>query len=285
MNKVYACIDGLANTHAVIDWAAWAAQRMALPLEFLHALVRHPERAASADYSGAIGPDAQGSLLQDLSEQDAARSRQAIDAGRRLLASARQRAAGFGPMPMDARLRHGEFVATVAEIAADAALLVLGEHLHAQRQHRVHTEHHLERVIRAVDRPVLVAAAQAFDAPQRLVLAFDGQAGARRAVAALPHHPLCQGLPVLLAMAGPRTPAAQQLLEQARTDLAAAGKVVQTELLDGEPQQALPALVRAQGPALLVMGANGHPRWRQWIFGSTTATLLRLGEVPVLVLR
>lgn len=59
-------------------------------------------------------------------------------------------------MPLDARLRHGEFVATMAEMAADAALLVLGEHPHAQRQQLVHSEHHLERAIRAVDRPVLV---------------------------------------------------------------------------------------------------------------------------------
>ena len=178
---------------------------------------------------------------------------------------------------------------TVAEMAADAALLVLGEHPHPhphpQGQHLVHTEHHLERAIRPVDRPVLVASAQAFDAPQRLVLAFDGQAGARRAVAALPHHPLCQGLPVLLAMAGARTPAAQQQLEQARSDLAATGMAVQTELLDGEPQRVLPALVKARGPALLVLGANSHSRLRKWVFGSTTATLLRLGEVPVLVLR
>ena len=33
------------------------------------------------------------------------------------------------------------------------------------------------------------------------------------------------------------------------------------------------------------MGAYGHSRIRQWIVGSTTTTLLRLSEVPVLILR
>jgi nucleotide-binding universal stress UspA family protein len=53
----------------------------------------------------------------------------------------------------------------------------------------------------------------------------------------------------------------------------------------GEPEQALPALVQSEGAGLLVMGAYGHSRIRQLIVGSTTTTLLRLSEVPVLILR
>jgi nucleotide-binding universal stress UspA family protein len=47
----------------------------------------------------------------------------------------------------------------------------------------------------------------------------------------------------------------------------------------------LPELVKRQAPALLVMGAFGHARLRQRRVGSTTARLLRLSDVPVLILR
>ena len=60
---------------------------------------------------------------------------------------------------------------------------------------------------------------------------------------------------------------------------------METELVPGEPHAALPGLVKAQGPALLVMGAFGHSRLRQFLLGSTTTTLLRRSEVPVLFLR
>ncbi|MBA2721433.1 MAG: universal stress protein, partial [Methylibium sp.] len=50
MDKVYACINGLANTDAVIDWAAWSARRLEVPLEFLHVLERHPEHAEVTDF-------------------------------------------------------------------------------------------------------------------------------------------------------------------------------------------------------------------------------------------
>lgn len=285
MNKVYACIDGLSNTDAVIDWGAWAALRLALPLEFLHVLERHPERAEVSDFSGAIGPDAHDSLLQELSGQDAQRSKLAREAGRSLLAAARERAARAGPLQLDARLRHGELIATVAEMESDAALYVLGEHHHASGAAKVHTEHQLERAIRAVRRPVLVATTEDFDAPRRIVLAFDGSANARRAVDSLARHPLSAGLPVLVAMAGVDTTLARRQLEEARLALAAAERAVETELLPGEPQRVLPGLVKAQGPALLVMGAYGHSRLRQLIVGSTTSTLLRLSDVPVLILR
>jgi nucleotide-binding universal stress UspA family protein len=285
MNKILACIDPLGNTDAVIDWAAWAAVRLAAPLEFLHVLERHPEHAATNDFSGAIGVNAQESLLQELSEQDEQRSRSLREAGRALLAHARGRAAQAGAADLDARLRHGNFVEAAIELQSQAQLFVLGEHHHARAPGRVHAEHHLERVIRGIASSVLVVTAEEFTAPRRVVVAFDGSPAARKALTGLARHPLLSGLPVLVAMVALDTPLARRQLQEAASTLAEAGATVETELASGEPQQVLPALVKAQAPALLVMGAYGHSRWRQWLMGSTTTTVLRLSDVPVLILR
>ena len=132
---------------------------------------------------------------------------------------------------------------------------------------------------------VLVATAEAFTAPQRVVVAFDGSPGARKALARLALHPLVVGLPVLVAMVALDTPLARQQLKEAQAALQAGGVEAEVELAAGEPQQVLPALVKRQAPALLVMGAFGHSRLRQWLVGSTTARVLRLSDVPVLILR
>lgn len=285
MNKVYACIDGRSNTTAVIDAALWSAQRLELPLEFLHALERHPERAAMADYSGAIGLGAQDSLLHELSLADEQQGKLAQEAGRRLLVAARARAAAAGLTRLDGRLRHGELVDTVLEMQADARLFVLGERYHAAGPSKLHLDHHVERVIRSVERPVLVATGERFEAPRRFVIAFDGSPTARKMVQTVVRSPLLTGLPALLAMAGVESPSARRQLDEARLALVAAGFDAETELLPGDPEDVLPPLVKAQGAALLVMGAYGHSRIRQLIVGSTTTTLLRLSEVPVLILR
>ena len=266
MNKVYACIDGLANTTAVVDWAAWSAQRLDVPLEFLHVLERDPGRDTVSDYSGAIGLGAQ-------------------EAGRQLLAAARARAEAAGVARLDARLRHGELVDSVLEMQADARLFVLGGRDSAQQAASLFLDHHVEQVIRSVRRPVLVASAGAFLAPSSFVMAFDGSDTARQTVTTVARSPLLSGLPVLLAMAGEDEPLGRAQLEAARTELLQAGFTVEVALVPGEPEQVLPALVKAQGAALLVMGAHGHSRIRQLIVGSTTTNLLRLSEVPVLILR
>ena len=226
-------------------------------------LDRHPETAAVTDFSGTIGLDAQESLLKELSEKDEQQSVAMRSAGRELLSHARSRAAAAGVRDLDARLRHGDFIDTAIELQGEADLFVLGEHHHAAGQARIRAEHHLERVIRGVSSSVLVATAEAFETPQRVVVAFDGSPGARKALARLAQHPLVAGLPVLVAMVAPDTTLARQQLKEAQTALQAAGAVAATELVAGEPRQVLLELVKRQAPAVLVMGAFGHSRLRQ----------------------
>lgn len=285
MNKVYACIDGFGNTSAVIAWAAWSALRLDIPLEFLHVLKRDSDRTVVSDYSGAIGLGAQESLLQELSELDEKRSKLITQRGHRLLADARERAKLAGVARLDVRLRHGELVDSLLDTEPDARLFVLGEHHSAEAHGRIHLDHHVERVIRSVKRPVLVVTNEAFVAPTRVVIAFDGSPTGRKTVETVAHSPMLAGLPVLLAMAGSDTSEARRQLEDARLVLQAAGFFVKTELVAGEPEDVLPALMAARAPALLVMGAYGHSRIRQLIVGSTTTTLLRTSVAPILILR
>lgn len=286
MTHVFACIDGLASTAAVMGGAVWAAQRLGAPLDFLHVLERMPDRAAPSDYSGTIGVDAQESLLHELSDLDARRSKLAQEAGRQLLAGARERAAALGLTQLDTRLRHGLLADNLLEMQADTRLVVLGQHAPPHLAPRLHLDHHIERVIRSVKRPVLVLCGERFEAPTRVALAFDGSATARQMVQTVAASPLLVGLPLSVVMAAEASDsAAHQHLAWAQQQLSQAGFEVTVAQVPGEPEQVLPAWVKAQGVDLLVMGAYGHSRLRQWIVGSTTTTLLRLSEVPVLILR
>jgi nucleotide-binding universal stress UspA family protein len=290
MNKVYACIDGLANTPAVIDWAVWSAQALDVPLTLLHVLERPPERAVFVDYSGALGLGAQDSLLYELSELDEQQARLAQESGRRVLLAAQTRATAAGLTEQDGRLagqmRHGDLADTALELEPDARLFVLGMHARGEGSANTRLDHHVESLIRTVQRPVLVVPGETFTAPERVVIAFDGSLTARHLVAKVAASPLLTGLPLLVVMAGAETPLAREQLADAQRTLELGGFQVSTLLIEGEPEQVLPPLLTsAPGAALLVMGAYGHSRIRQFIVGSTTTTLLRSSEVPVLILR
>ena len=73
--------------------------------------------------------------------------------------------------------------------------------------------------------------------------------------------------------------------ERAQAQLQQAGFAIDTRVVPGLPEEALPALLQSLGNMLLVLGAYGHSRIRQLIVGSTTTALLRLCSVPVVVLR
>lgn len=285
MNKIYACIGSLASPPAVLDAATWAAQRLRAPLELLHMLERQPGLATASDHSGAIGLGAQESLLLELSARDAQRSKLVQQAGRQLLARACERATAAGVVQLTARLRHGELVDTLLEVEPDARLLVLGAQDHVNRPQKTQLDHSVEHVIRSVKRPILVVTQAQFQVPQRVVIAFDGSPTAHQALETVARSPLLADLPVLLVMAGVETPQTRRQLEDARQALIAAGFETGVNLSPGEPEHIVPALLKAQGPALLVMGAYGHSRMHRLIVGSTTRSLLRLSDMPVLILR
>lgn len=284
MNKVIGCIDGTETSATVCEFAAWAALRMSAPLEFLHVIDRHPEVAATSDFSGNLALGAQEDLLRQLSELDAQRSKLALEHGRLLVDAARGRAAELGVVAPEGRQRHGTLVETLGELEADTRLIVLGRrHVGAGAADQPVQNHRLERVIRALHKPILATAAQ-YKAPERFMIAFDGSPTGRNTVERVAGSPLLAGLPVHVVAAGAGA-AVGDALAWAASALEAKGFSVTTAQRDGEPEKALGDYVAEHAIDLVVMGAYGHSRIRQWMIGSTTTTLLRTLTVPVLVLR
>ncbi|MDT0498310.1 universal stress protein [Algiphilus sp. W345] len=282
MQKLRACVDGAAYTPSVCDLAAWAALRLEIPVELLHVLDRHPEHAPVMDFSGSIGLGASEALLSQLSELDEQRSRLAQEHGRQLLEGARTRVAAAGVTAVDLRQRHGALVDTLLDVQAQTRLFVLGQHYHLDTPGKVHLDHTLERAIRAVQQPVLVAA-EAFREPRSFLIAFDGSQTGRKMVDKLAMSPLLSGLSCHLVNVSHGNSEAGEALEWAKAALQRFDPTVR--ILSGEPEVAIIDYLREQDLDLLVMGAYGHSRIRQLIIGSTTASLLRSSPVAALVLR
>jgi nucleotide-binding universal stress UspA family protein len=284
MSKVIACVDGAPETLQVADHAVWAALKLEAPLEFLHVLDRHPERAPVTDFSGAIGVDSQESLMEELARVDEQRSALAQRHGRVVLDRLVERASGEGVAPTGSRQRHGSLLEAVVELEAQTRLVVLGRRQQFSSPGRLHLDHDVERIVRAVRKPVLVAGTP-FRPMQHFTVAFDGSPTGRRMVETLARSPMLRGMRGDVLSVSPDTPAARTSLEWARSALADAGFEVSGALQQGEPETLVRERLQTTGSDLLVMGAYGHSRIREFIVGSTTTTLLRTSPVSVLVLR
>jgi nucleotide-binding universal stress UspA family protein len=284
-DTVFACIDGLPTTHAVVDGAFWAAERLQAPMALLHALERPEPMPPVGDYSGVIGMGAQDMLLERLNTLDEERTHVAQEAARRMLDEAQARVDQTRIPSLQVLLRHGELTDVLLEHEDGARLFVLGRQHRATAARKLRLDHRVESVIRNVRQPVMVMTTPEFTPPEGFVVAFDGSTTARRAVEAVARSPLLRGMPGLLAMAGEPTPEMLEQLHGAQAQLQQAGFAIDTRVVPGLPEEALPALLQSLGNMLLVLGAYGHSRIRQLIVGSTTTALLRLCSVPVVVLR
>lgn len=284
MGKIIACIDGSAYADHVCTLSAWAHQRSGSAVSLLHVVAPHSE-AVKADMSGQIGLGANANLLEELIKLDEEHAKLEQKKGQLMLAHAKEELAAKGIASLEVLHRRGSLVDTLIELEPEAELIVIGkrgEHHHAAPDH---LGSNLERVARAIHKPLLVATPNAKPV-QKYLIAYDGSPSANKAVEFAAHNPLLKGLECHLLKVGEASPEAQAMLRQAEETLKEASVTAHASFKQGKPVEAMVAeYIAAHAIDLLVIGAYGHSRIRSLILGSTTTALIRKSDVPVLLFR
>lgn len=280
---VLAGIDGSAMSAAVADYAAWIAMRIDAPLKLLHNL-EHPALPLLSDLSGSIGMGSQEQLLQELTELEAKRSHILLAQGKHMLAMAAQRARAMGINEPLLSQRHGGFIETLIALESSIRILVVGLRGESVQPGEGHVGHHLEGIIRALHKPILVVNSD-FVVPRRIMLAYDGSEAARKALAMLEASPFSQTLEIHLVSVADDNASANRLLEEASRTLEIAGRQPKSAVLNGNAEQQLLHYQRQNGIDMIVMGAFGRSRLREILFGSFTLKMLQHAQIPLLLLR
>ena len=284
MSKIIALVDGSIYAKSVCDHAAWIATRTGAGVELLHVLGHRRGAGQPNNLSGNIALGARSSLLKDLSDRDVATAKVSQKSGRTILETAKAQLEAAGVKNVTTRLRIGDIVEEVAEYEADANLILIGKRGEAADFATLDLGSNLERIVRSSHKPVVVAA-RAFTPVKRFLIAFDGGASCRKAIDHVATSPLFAGLPCRLLTVGPDTPEIRDQLARATSTLEAAGHEVSSEIVQGPPDLLIASAVETDDIGLLVMGAYGHSRIRCLIIGSTTAEMIRLCKIPVVLFR
>jgi len=283
MQHILACIDASAYANSVCDLAAWASRRLDLPVELLHVVQRRDAVAARKDLSGAIGLGVKTDLMAELVRLEESDARLQVERGRVLLNAAEQRLQEGGVDHVRTLHRHGGIVETILEREADARVVVIGKRGAGHEFAADHVGSKIERVVRASDRPILIAS-RMVEEPRAIVFAYDASRAANRALERLRNSPLFTGLPVHVVMADTDDAAHRRALDDAAAQLRDS-RDVRTTLQGGRPETLIADIVGQTPGAMLVMGAYGHSPLRRLIVGSTTTAMIRTVHVPVLLVR
>lgn len=286
MTKIIACIDGSITSPAVCQASAWVSRKLHAPLDLLHVLdkTEYPKPENSKNLSGNIGLGSRENLLEELVALDEKRSRLALEHGKNILQEARALAQQHGAAEVTTHQRHGGLMETLSDLQDDTRVLVLGRQGQAHENETHSLGSHLENVLRALSKPILITLPE-FHVPECFMLAFDGSTTANKALEKVAVSDLLKGLPCHIVMVAEDDNTHQSQLETAKQRLSAAGFNVSTALLQGAVQTALHQYQRDNDIDLMVMGAYGHSRIRQFLVGSNTAKMVRMSDIPLLVLR
>lgn len=287
MSKIVSFVDASVYADSVCDHAAWVADKLQSDIVLVHVLGRREMSPSKSSLSGAIGANAQDTLLAELSASDEAAAKIAQKRGRVILETAKARlvAQGHSADKIESKLRIGDLVETLHQCEDDADLIVIGKRGEAADFAAMHLGSNIERVVRASRKPVLVTS-RAFKPVRRVLIAYDGGASIDRAITYLAKTQSMFGsLEIKLLRAGVESDTDTRKMTAAKAQLQDVGYTVSAVTQSGQPDSVISDCVERDDFQLLIMGAYGHSRIRTLIIGSTTTQMIRSCKVPILLFR
>jgi len=199
-----------------------------------------------------------------------------------LLNSGKEYLADLGMTAIEPLQRHGQLVEAVQALSPGMHMMIMGKQGTPHAHDLIGS--HIESVIRTLAKPIMVVQ-PGFQAPSRFLLAYDASPTAKKVLELIASNPLLKGLACDLVMVGEPGDDHERQLAQARQVLKSAGVEVDARLLQGEVAPSLCQYAAEAGINLIVMGAYGHSRIRQFIVGSTTTGILKTTKASLLLLR
>ena len=284
MERMLAFVDGSIYSESVCDHTIWIAQKNRSKVSIFNVIDVTETSHNAANFSGNLIAEARSTLLSELAELDNKRAKLAQKKGRLILENSQARLIAGGLKNIDTHLRNGDFVDTVTEFQKEADILIIGKRGEAANFAKLHLGSNLERLIRAANKPVLVAARN-FKPIKRVLIGFDGGKSAIRAVEHVSNHDLFKDLECHLLSAGRIDINRKRKLEAAERLLTEKGRKTTTFKTAGDAETVISDHVEQHNIDLLVVGAYGHSRIRNLMIGSTTTQMIRSCLIPVLLFR
>ncbi|MFT4937138.1 MAG: nucleotide-binding universal stress UspA family protein [Paraglaciecola sp.] len=283
MKKIMTCVDGSAMTAAVTDAAIWASKKLDKPVCFLHTLEKEQQHGAD-DYSGAIGLGARSALLEEMTRLDEQRGKVALQLGKELLTTAAKKAESSGVKSVEMIQRHGDVLEAIKDLQDKIRLIVIGRSGQGHDGNYNSLGSHIETLLRQASDPVLIVPAE-FKQPASFMVAYDGREAADNALQKVIDGGLLYGLHCHLVSVKNNEPHLENKLNTAKERLQNEGFTVTVSFIEGDIHQSLIEYKSANKVDLLVMGAFGHSKLRQFFVGSNTIKMLERCDVPLIVLR
>lgn len=285
---ILACIDGSAVTESVCSYAAWYASRLALPVGLLHVI--DVPASTRRDLSGAIGLNSRQFLLEELTQMDEQRARVANSYSNALVKDAEGYIHsssinnGF-EVKVNIYQRRSKLLPAIEHLKAKNRAIIMGRRGADHSHSRINIGSQIETVARASSIPILICS-EAFTTPKSYMIAFDASETAMKAVHMVAESPLFIGMEGHIVMVGTPDEVCTQNLLVAVEHLKSLGFSVEGQHLPAsDTVDGLLTFQVDHNIDIIIVGAYGRSKWRQFFLGSITTEIIASTLSPVILVR
>lgn len=271
-------IDGSVNSSVAINYGIYVAPKLETTLTGLHVvdlyLLQGPMMTDVSAVAGLPPYDGYSEAVETSLNEKAQTA----------LANFEDRCRKAG-VPCETRKSIGKISDTIIEEAARADMILMakrGEHFHLKEGGQIGSV--AEIVIRKSGKPVMVVP-NTFREIESMALAYDGSPPARKALdlsLAVSEKAKWPITVLIVSADGARATALSAEVEDAAQQGQADCEII---ISSGKEKDAILSFIREGAVELMVMGAYGHNRLREWLLGSTTSHIISKSPVAVLLIR
>lgn len=277
-DSIVAFLDAPNTVKAILDSSIWAAQRLHHPVALLYSRPTNHTKVA-VDYSGCLNANEEQNLLSSFTLSEYLKNLAMNNQGKQLLNFAADYCnEHFCKEPTYPVHRHCSMSESLDYVDASASLIVTGRTLTCQLT--------LANFIRPSHRPILVTA-ERFVTPSSALLAFDNKPTCHRLLDWIAQTSLLRGMTlhvVMVAEDSNQETLKQDALREAYAKLTQAGYKCKKHLIFGRHvASALLYYQQEHKLDMLISGAFGQSRLREWLQGSDTEHLLQGSNTPYLL--
>lgn len=281
MKKLLICTDGSNYAQECCHYGAWLAKKTGAAVEILYVTdLRQFEIPVMADLSGSLGIQPYEGMITQLREMEEHKSKFVRDSAMKIFKDE-----GLADRT-EFHHETGLLVDSIEEYADRADLILLGKRGENANFATEHLGSMLERVIRAVSKPCLVTSRK-FKPINRALVAYDGGKSSRAALEFIKKSEWCRSMSLYIVTVDEKhnEDKATEWLSEAEEILKDSGINPEFQVLSGNVEVAIADYLDQIKADLLIAGAYGHSRIREFFIGSTTSELLRRCHIPVLCFR
>ncbi len=283
MTKIITYVDGSAITKNVTEAAIWASIKLNKPISFVHTIEKK-QQTNIGDYSGSIGLGAHSILLEEMTKLDEQRCKVSLKMADELLHFVSEHAKSAGITDFELIKRHGDLLDTVIDFKDDTRLIVIGQNGAGHSNSLAVLGSHIETLVRNATHPILLIP-ETFKQPTSFMIAYDGRETADKALQQVIDGGLLHGLHCHLVSIKNNEKDLEEKFVNAQYTLTNMGFKVSASFLEGNIFDSLIKYKEQNNVGLIVMGAFGHSKLRQFFVGSNTTKMLENSDVPIVILK